>query len=104
MTPSLSASKHASRIARAKGHKLASERPHRYKATRNGLTGVGFSSKFSPWLASGALSARTAYAHLKAFEAEQGASDGSYWLWFELLWRDYFRFLGSSQKTEKIVR
>jgi deoxyribodipyrimidine photo-lyase len=72
---------------------FASDRPHRYKATRNGLTGVGFSSKFSPWLASGALSARTAYAHLKAFEAEQGASDGSYWLWFELLWRDYFRFL-----------
>ena len=75
------------------GSYFASERPHRYKATRNGLTGVGFSSKFSPWLASGALSARTAYAHLKAFEAEQGASDGSYWLWFELLWRDYFRFL-----------
>ena len=72
---------------------FASERPHRYKATRNGLTGVGFSSKFSPWLASGALSARTAYARLKAFEAEQGVSDGSYWLWFELLWRDYFRFL-----------
>jgi len=72
---------------------FASDRPHRYKATRNGLTGVGFSSKFSPWLASGALSARTAYAHLKAFEAERGASDGSYWLWFELLWRDYFRFL-----------
>ena len=75
------------------GSYFASERPHRYKATRNGLTGVGFSSKFSPWLASGALSARTAYAHLKAFEAKQGASDGSYWLWFELLWRDYFRFL-----------
>ena len=72
---------------------FGSDRPHRYKATRNGLTGVDFSSKFSPWLASGALSARTAYAHLKAFEAEQGASDGSYWLWFELLWRDYFRFL-----------
>ena len=72
---------------------FGSDRPHRYKATRNGLTGVGFSSKFSPWLASGALSARTAYAHLKAFEAEQGASDGSYWLWFELLWRDYFRLL-----------
>ena len=30
---------------------------------------------------------------LRQFEAEHGASDGSYWLWFELLWRDYFRFL-----------
>lgn len=66
---------------------------HTYKATRNDLTGVDYSSKFSPWLATGALSARTAYAALKAFEAEHGANDGSYWLWFELLWRDYFRLL-----------
>jgi deoxyribodipyrimidine photo-lyase len=30
---------------------------------------------------------------LKQFESEQGANEGSYWLWFELLWRDYFRVL-----------
>ena len=64
-----------------------------YKATRNGLSGVDFSSKFSPWLAQGALSPRVAFAALRRHEAEQGASEGSYWLWFELLWRDYFRFL-----------
>ncbi len=68
-------------------------RAHSYKETRNGLSGTEYSSKFSPWLASGALSARTAYAGLKNFEATHGANDGSYWLWFELLWRDYFRFL-----------
>ena len=44
-------------------------------------------------MASGALSPRTAYAALKRFEAAHGANDGSYWLWFELLWRDYFRIL-----------
>ncbi|GAA4020056.1 DASH family cryptochrome [Actimicrobium antarcticum] len=66
---------------------------HTYKQTRNGLIGLDYSSKFSPWLASGALSARSAYAALKEFEAEQGANDSTYWLWFELLWRDYFRFL-----------
>jgi deoxyribodipyrimidine photo-lyase len=33
------------------------------------------------------------FAALKQCEQAQGASDGSYWLWFELLWRDYFRFL-----------
>lgn len=66
---------------------------HTYKLTRNGLTGVDYSTKFSPWLASGALSARQAYAALKQFEAAHGASDGSYWIWFELLWRDYFRLL-----------
>lgn len=67
--------------------------PHRYKATRNGLHGVDYSSKFSPWLACGALSARHLVRRLREFEAEQGASEGSYWLWFELLWRDYFKLL-----------
>lgn len=66
---------------------------HSYKATRNGLTGFDFSSKFSPWLATGALSARYVLAALRQFEREHGASDGTYWLWFELLWRDYFRLL-----------
>lgn len=68
-----------------------SDRPHRYKATRNGLSGTGFSSKWSPWLASGALSPRRALVALRDFEAREGASDGSYWLWFELLWREHFR-------------
>jgi len=64
-----------------------------YKVTRNGLTGTDYSSKLSPWLATGALSARTAYAGLKRFEQTHGADDGTYWLWFELLWRDYFRLI-----------
>ena len=72
---------------------LARKLPHSYKDTRNGLTGLDYSSKFSPWLATGALSPRQIYADLNAFEREHGANDGSYWLWFELLWRDYFRLL-----------
>ena len=66
---------------------------HSYKQTRNGLTGVDYSSKFSPWLATGALSPRQVMAALRQFEAEHGANDGTYWLWFELLWRDNFRLL-----------
>ncbi|MBY0240429.1 MAG: DASH family cryptochrome [Burkholderiaceae bacterium] len=72
---------------------LARKLPHSYKATRNGLYGIDYSSKLSPWLACGALSPRYVLQQLKTFEAEQGASDGSYWLWFELLWRDYFKLL-----------
>ena len=72
---------------------MARKLPHSYKATRNGLSGIDYSSKFSPWLATGALSPRQVYAALKDFEAQHGANDGSYWLWFELLWRDYFRLL-----------
>ena len=52
-----------------------------------------FSTKFSPWLACGAISAAMIYAGLKRFEVERGANDSTYWIWFELLWRDYFRFL-----------
>ena len=74
-------------------HYLDSSLPAHYKQTRNQLSGRDFSSKWSIWLATGALSARQIYAALKQHEARQGASDGSYWLWFELLWRDYFRFL-----------
>lgn len=71
----------------AQGH------PHRYKATRNRLSGVDDSSKWSLWLATGALSARQAWAAVADFEAAHGANDGTYWLWFELLWRDHFRWL-----------
>jgi deoxyribodipyrimidine photo-lyase len=67
--------------------------PHTYKATRNQLLGAEYSSKWSPWLALGALSPRQAWAVIQEFEQEHGANDGTYWLWFELLWRDYFRFL-----------
>jgi deoxyribodipyrimidine photo-lyase len=67
--------------------------PHSYKATRNQLHGLDYSSKLSPWLALGCISARSVMQELKQFESEQGANEGSYWLWFELLWRDYFRVL-----------
>lgn len=72
---------------------LESGRVAQYKATRNGLTGMAYSSKWSPWLALGAVSAPEMMAALKAHERNHGATDGSYWLWFELLWRDYFRWL-----------
>jgi deoxyribodipyrimidine photo-lyase len=72
---------------------LDSGRPHTYKATRNALTGRDFASHGSPWLAMGALSVRRVVAELRSFEAERGASDGSYWLWFELLWREHFRWM-----------
>jgi deoxyribodipyrimidine photo-lyase len=66
---------------------------HDYKATRNHLAGIDYSTKFSPWLAAGALSARTIYSALKRFENRYGANEGSEWISFELLWRDYFRLL-----------
>jgi len=67
--------------------------PHSYKTTRNGLYGSDYSTKWSPWLATGALSAREAWAAIERFEAQHGATDSTYWIGFELLWRDHFRWL-----------
>lgn len=64
-----------------------------YKETRNGLIGGDYSTKFSPWLALGCLSPREIYYELKKYEAKFGANNSTYWLVFELLWRDYFRFM-----------
>lgn len=70
---------------------VRSGRAHTYKQTRNGLAGTDFSSKWSPWLAVGAVSARRLIALLHDAERDMGANESTYWLWFELLWRDYFR-------------
>lgn len=64
----------------------------RYKETRNGLLGADYSSKFSPWLANGTLSSRRIYAEVKRYEEERVANESTYWLIFELLWRDFFQF------------
>ncbi len=64
-----------------------------YKETRNELIGSDYSTKFSPWLANGSLSARYVYHELKKFEQNYVSNDSTYWLYFELLWRDYFRFV-----------
>ncbi len=64
-----------------------------YKQTRNGLLGANYSSKFSPWLALGCLSPRYIYDQVEAYEEQRVKNDSTYWLVFELLWRDYFRFI-----------
>ncbi|MEN3041665.1 MAG: DASH family cryptochrome [Bacteroidia bacterium] len=66
-----------------------------YKETRNSFYGETFSSHFSPWLALGCLSPRWVYAELRRTEKEHKANDSTYWLFFELLWREYFRWLGA---------
>jgi len=64
-----------------------------YKKTRNGLVGVDYSSKFSSWLANGSISARTIYWKVKQFENEHFKNESTYWLIFELIWRDYFKYV-----------
>ena len=64
-----------------------------YKNTRNGLVGSDYSSKFSAWIANGSISAVSIYDEVKKFEQKFGANESTYWLIFELLWRDYFKFI-----------
>lgn len=64
-----------------------------YKKTRNGLVGKDYSSKFSPWLANGSISAKTIYWQVKKFETVHYKNQSTYWLIFELIWRDYFKYI-----------
>lgn len=66
----------------------------RYKKTRNGLVGEAYSTKFSGYLALGCISARSIYAALSKFESTIEKNEDTYWVLFELLWREYFKFLG----------
>ena len=64
-----------------------------YKQTRNGLVGIDYSTKFSAWLANGSLSAKTIYYKIKEYEQEFGSNQSTYWVIFELIWRDYFKYI-----------
>ncbi len=69
------------------------DRLQSYKETRNGMLDWDDSSKFSPWLSVGALSPRTLYFEIRRYERERVNNQSTYWLVFELLWRDYFRLM-----------
>jgi deoxyribodipyrimidine photo-lyase len=79
---------------------FASNLPLAYKSTRNQLSGTATSTKFSPWLALGALSPRAAVQALRGFEDRHGQGEGSYAIWFELLWRDFFRLLALRARAQ----
>ncbi|KAI9275334.1 DNA photolyase, FAD-binding/Cryptochrome [Sporodiniella umbellata] len=68
-----------------------------YKETRNGMVGTEFSTKFSVFLAHGCLSPRLIWHELDRMKKEKKSNgeekDGVYWLKFELLWRDFFRYV-----------
>ncbi|KAF1916737.1 DNA photolyase, FAD-binding/Cryptochrome [Ampelomyces quisqualis] len=73
-----------------------------YKATRNGMLGLDFSTKLSAFLAQGQITARQVHRAMLDFEEGKGAgekiagygkgeNEGTAAVRFELLWRDYMR-------------
>jgi deoxyribodipyrimidine photo-lyase len=64
-----------------------------YKATRNGLLGEDYSSKFSPWLAHGCITPRQIYEEVQRYEDRRVSNKSTYWMVFELIWRDFFTYV-----------
>ncbi|MCC5930564.1 MAG: DASH family cryptochrome [Cyclobacteriaceae bacterium] len=75
-----------------------------YKETRNGLLGWDYSSKFSPWLALGCLSPRRIFYEIKNYEEGRVKNESTYWMIFELLWRDYFKFVHKKHGAQLFVQ
>ncbi|KAJ0111821.1 hypothetical protein Patl1_00991 [Pistacia atlantica] len=91
--------------------------PH--KGSKDGshdsIYGANFSCKISPWLAMGCISPRSMFDELKKTATSisassnrngggSGSSDsGGNWLMFELLWRDFFRFVTKKYSSAKKV-
>ncbi|CAN4093055.1 unnamed protein product [Withania somnifera] len=78
--------------------------------TSDSIYGANFSCKISPWLAMGCLSPRSMFDELKkstsrTISAASGKKDGSgtglNWLMYELLWRDFFRFITKKYSAAK---
>nr|AIE57496.1 CRY-DASH [Platynereis dumerilii] len=84
----------SSALARLKSYAWETDAVAKYKETRNGLIGHEYSTKFSSWLAHGCISPRQIYWEIKNYESQRVANQSTYWVIFELLWRDYFRFVG----------
>mmetsp|Transcript_155018 Transcript_155018/g.281995 ORF Transcript_155018/g.281995 Transcript_155018/m.281995 type:complete len:634 (-) Transcript_155018:61-1962(-) len=79
-------------LARLNYYVHESKKVGKYFETRNGMLGPDYSTKFAPWLAHGCLSPRTVHHEIAKFERSNGASKNTYWVTFEMLWRDFFRF------------
>ncbi|GMJ09190.1 photolyase/blue-light receptor 2 [Hibiscus trionum] len=101
-------------------NKFAAEcRAQPYKGSKDcsqdSIYGANFSCKISPWLAMGCLSPRFMFDELKktanrTISATSKRNDGGSgspdtqmnWLMFELLWRDFFRFITKKYSCAKV--
>tara|TARA_B100001741_G_scaffold313619_1_gene320685 strand:+ start:348 stop:1649 length:1302 start_codon:yes stop_codon:yes gene_type:complete len=75
-----------------------------YKETRNGLIGTEYSSKLSSYLSLGCLSPVTIYHEVKKYEKEVKKNSSTYWLIFEILWREFFRYVYLKGKNNIFIK
>ncbi len=79
---------------------FSSDAPGSYFDTRNGVVGDGFSTRFSDLLAYGACDVRYLYNLVKDYENKIGANKSTYWIFFELMWREFFYWNYQKHKTK----
>ncbi|XP_020589588.1 blue-light photoreceptor PHR2 [Phalaenopsis equestris] len=83
-------------------------------SAQESIYGANFSCKISPWLAMGCISPRFMYEELKKTanrtisrktqkNVDASGDGGMNWLMFELLWRDFFRFITKKYSTKRKV-
>ena len=77
---------------------------HKYYDTRSLIDGFNNSTKFSPYLACGCISPKTLYFKLKEYEDKLGSSKSSYWIYFELLWRDFFHLVMKQSNNKLFIK
>jgi len=80
------------------------DRLKEYFEIRNGMLGEGYSSKFSPWMALGCLSPRRIWKEATRYERERTKNKSTYWLTFELTWRDFYMYVGLSHGDKIFLR
>ena len=71
-----------------------------YKETRNGMTEWSDSSRLSLYLSLGLISPRAVYAEVLKYERERTQNSSTYWLRFELLWREFFHAMAYFKGNE----
>ena len=91
-------------LERLKTYLWSTNAAQTYFDTRNELLGENYSTKFSAWLAQGCLSPKTVYHELKAYEQKRGENKSTYWIFFELLWRDFFRLMAKKHGNNLYMR
>lgn len=91
-------------LERLKYYLWESDHISSYKKTRNGLLGEDYSSKFSPYLAQGCLSPKKIYYEISEYERKVKKNQSTYWLKFELMWRDFFRFMAKKHGNKIFLK
>ena len=76
----------------------------RYRETRNALDDPLAYSGLSPWLANGSLSVREVAENITEYEKQHVKNESTYWLWFELLWREYYYWYAMKHRARLFCR